>query len=251
MDSKKSASPPPAILRAGSILKIIAARGGPVSATELAKMIGVPRSSTVNICVALGEIGLLRETERGFALGYSLGELGQAFFSTSTPVTNFTEFCQRTGPLPLTVQLGTLDEKDVVYLARQDGQEMISIASRTGGRLPANCTALGKAMMSALDPKHMVRMLEAWEEPFVSRTPKSIKTRTQLVEDVDRSRARGFAIDDEETTEGILCVAVPLPSLGGASELYAVSASMPKFSAKPQRIESTANFLKKMAQDLG
>lgn len=247
-DKGPSAAPPPAILRSGQILRLLENRNGsPVKATVIAKEIGVPRSSAVNICVALEQIGFVRSGPTGYTLGPALGELGQAFFRTFAPVRNFSEHCLRLGPLPMTVQLGTLEGFSVVYLARQDGTSLISIASRVGGRLPANCTALGKAMLASLSGNQLEQVLAAQTEPYPTLTDSSIATAEALRLDVVETARQGFAIDDEETTRGIVCVAVPLHARQDLSSAYAVSASILKSDATPKFIDDAVEILASLA----
>lgn len=245
-----SAAPPPAILRAGNILSIVAAAGGsPIRATVLAKALGIPRSSAVNICSALLEIGLLNQGDHGYTLGHRLGELGQAYFETFSPVKAFTDYCQGLRPsLSMTVQLGTLDDFDVVYLAKHEGDQPLSIASRVGGRLPANCTALGKAMLSSLDAGQLDRVLESQSDPLPALTSRSHSTERELRLAVEESRVRGFAIDDEETTPGIMCIAVPLISPSDPMRPYAVSGSLLKTAATEANVSRAVAQLTALAR---
>lgn len=252
LGERGSAAPPPAILRAGTILSIVAAANGtPIKATALAKALGIPRSSAVNICSALLEIGLLSQGDHGYALGHRLGELGQAYFEAFSPVKAFTDYCQGLRPpLTMTVQLGTLDDLDVVYLAKHEGDQPLSIASRVGGRLPANCTALGKAMLSSLKESQLDGVLESWSDPLPALTAKSHSTVGELRLAIEESKVRGYAVDDEETTPGIVCLAVPLTSSNDASRPYAVSGSLLKSAATEANIARAVGQLVALAKAL-
>lgn len=244
-----SAAPPPAILRGAHILRIIADRNGaPLTATAAAKALAIPRSSAVNICVALEEVGFVRSGPLGYSLGPALGELGQAYVNTFAPVRHFTEFCQTRRPPSFTVQLGTLDVSDVVYLARHDGTDLVTIASRVGGRLPANCTGLGKAMLGSLDDAQLERVFEGWDGPLVALTPRSIRDFAELRNEVRKVAELGYAIDDEETTPGVVCVAVPLARRQDLSSVYAVSGSILKADATEARISSAVRELEELAR---
>lgn len=246
-----SASPPPSILRGGQILRIIEGRNGvPVKATTLAKELQVPRSSVVNLCVALEQIGFLRANDLGYTLGPALGELGQAFFRGFAPVRNFTEYCQRIGPLPMTVQLATLDKFEVLYLARQDSANLITIASRVGSRLPANCTALGKAMLASLDERQLERVFAAQSAPFAAFTAKSLTSEEALRPHLQKAAGQGFAIDEEETTPGIVCIAVPLSWRQDVHDAYAVSASILKINATSEYIYKAVEILAALAREI-
>ena len=67
----------PAVSRAARILEVLAeSNGEPVGPSELARRLGLPKSSIANICGALADAGLVRRMGTGFALGRRLAELG-------------------------------------------------------------------------------------------------------------------------------------------------------------------------------
>lgn len=246
--SSKSTSPPPAILRGGQLMRLVAAASGaPVRATVLARELGIPRSSTVNIAAALCAIGFLRSEERGYTLGAALGELGQAYLESFSPTRLFAQYCQGLRePLPMTVQLATLDGFDVVYLARHDGHQVLTIASRVGGRLPVNCTALGKAMLAALPNADRSRLLAAQGSPLPRLTARSLSDVAAFEQELQITASRGYAVDDEETTPGIVCVAVAL-NMEHSRDSFAVSGSLLKSAATPERVRGAVAHLTAIA----
>lgn len=249
---QSSASPAPAVLRAGAILRLLAeADGAPLSIAQLASSVGVPRSSTMNICAALVELEFVSLTRNGYVLGHGLAELAQDFMDSYSPVKRFAEACRALDPpIDATTQLATIDGGEVVYLARHDGAQMIRIASRVGGRLPANCTGLGKAMLASLSTVELEKALEVFPDPLPAMTPTSIRDMSVLRTEIDMVRERGFALDSEETTPGIVCIAVPLRSNQRLPDAFAVSASLLKADASEQKLESTATILRTLARDL-
>jgi DNA-binding IclR family transcriptional regulator len=221
-----------------------------MSIAELAAEIGAPRSSTANVCAALQKIGLVAPTEHGFVLGRRLTELSQAYLDSFQPARRFDEHCQRLGPrLEETAQLATLDGTGVVYLARRDGVRRIRIASQVGRRLPATCTAVGKSMLAML-PEHELLRLLAGAEPFPTSTPHAASTIEQLLPELERTRVRGYAVDDEETTEGIYCLGVAVPPLPGGTGAYAVSLSLVKLPDIASREPALVELLHDLAADV-
>ena len=104
----------PAVTRAAAILDLLAADGGAAyGPSELARRLGLPKSSIANICGTLADVGLLRRVGTGFALGRKLAELGGAYLSAMDLVQEFYEACRE---LPTgseeTVQLAVLDGLD-------------------------------------------------------------------------------------------------------------------------------------------
>lgn len=196
--------------RAAVILEAIAAAERPLGPTALAKQLGLAKSSVANVCAALTGTGLLRRTSDGYALGWRLAELGGAYLASVDEVREFHAACDALGEHEATLQLAGLgDDLEVVYLARRDGRAVMRLASDVGRRLPANCTAVGKALLAHLSDAELdARLGEAPELPRL--TPRSIRSVDDLRAELANVRRRGYALDLEETVEGIVCLAVPV-----------------------------------------
>src|SRR4029077_3302441 len=100
----------PAVTRAALILDLLAARNGEaVGPSELARALGLPKSSIANICGALADAGLVRRVSTGFALGRRLAELGGAYLASVDQVQEFYE-ASRSLPASFdeTAQIGVL-----------------------------------------------------------------------------------------------------------------------------------------------
>lgn len=240
----------PAVTRAAAILdELAAATTVSLGTSELARRLSLPKSSIANICAALLEAGLLRRAGAGFALGRHLAELGGAYLSTIDPVQEFYLACDELDEvLSETVQLGVLDGNEVTYIARHDGRLSIRLQSEVGRRLPASCTAMGKAALSTLPPDEFARRYSGvrW---LPSMTAQSHRTVEELWADVEQARERGYAIDDEETASGVVCFGVAFPGRRSGEGPYAVSATLLKVSADERR-EAVVKDLRKLARML-
>ena len=247
-EARGAATVAPAVTRAAAILDALAEQ--PAAATplsDLARRLGLPKSSVANICAALVDAGLVRRAGAGFALGRRLAELGGAYLATVDQVQEFYDLADR---MPVaseeTTQLALLDGLDVTYLARHDGRQPIRLASEIGRRLPASCTALGKATLAALEPADLAERLRG-VEALPTLTRNSHRHVAQLLDDLDEVRRRGHAIDDEETAEGIICLGVAIPRRSDA-EQYGVSVTLLKARADAARIDALAADLKRLAR---
>ena len=227
----------PAVTRAGAILDVLAENAGQaVGPSELARRLGLPKSSIANICNALAEIGLLRRVGTGFALGRKLAELGGAYLAAVDAVQEFYEACRL---LPTgseeTIQLAVLDGVEMTYLARHDGQQPVRLTSQIGRRLPATVTATGKAALASLDPRELERRLAGLGElPIL--TARSHRTLDALRADLIEVRSRGYAIDNEETIEGVVCFGVMIPGRRPGEGPYAASITLLKARATEERV---------------
>jgi IclR family transcriptional regulator, blcABC operon repressor len=241
----------PAVTRAGAILDILAESGGiPAGPSELARRLGLPKSSIANICNALADIGYLRRVGTGFALGRKLAELGGAYLAAVDAVQEFYEACRL---LPTgseeTIQLAVLDGVEMTYLARHDGQQPVRLTSQIGRRLPATVTATGKAALASLDPRELERRLATLGE-LPRLTARSHRTLDALRADLIEVRRRGYAMDDEETVEGVVCFGVMIPGRRPGEGPYAASITLLKARATDERVPALVADLHMLADRL-
>jgi DNA-binding IclR family transcriptional regulator len=232
MDSESLA---PAVTRAAGILHLLAENGGlPAGPSELARRLGLPKSSIANISSALADTGLLRRVGTGFALGRTLAELGGAYLATVDEVQEFYETCHELPSASVeTVQLAILDGAEMTYLARHDGQQPVRLTSQIGRRLAASHTATGKAALATLDDEEVRRRYEGRRLPVM--TSRSHATVGALLEDLEVVRQRGYAIDDEETVEGVVCYGIVIPGRRPGEGPYAASITLLKVRATDER----------------
>ena len=129
----------PAVTRAAAILDVLASHPtDPAGPSELARRLGLPKSSIANILNAMADAGLLRRVGSGFGLGRKVAELGGAYLASVDLVQEFYDACRE---LPAgseeTIQLAVLDGLEMTYLARHDGRQQVRLTSGIGRRLPA------------------------------------------------------------------------------------------------------------------
>jgi DNA-binding IclR family transcriptional regulator len=238
----------PAVTRAAAILDLLAADGavafGP---SELARRLGFPKSSIANICAALADVGLARRVGTGFALGRKLAELGGAYLSAVDIVQEFYEACRL---LPTgsdeTVQLAILDGLEVTYLARHDGRQPVRLTSQIGRHLPATSTATGKAALAALSEPELERRLASLTI-LPAFTPNSHRTVRDLMVDLAEIRRRGYAIDDEETVEGVVCYGIAIPGRQPGEGPHAASITLLKARATAERVPALVDDLHRLS----
>ena len=237
LESAEIESLAPAVTRAGAILDLLAENAGEAAGpSELARRLGLPKSSIANICNALAEIGLVRRIGTGFSLGRKLAELGGAYLASVDQVQEFYDACRilPTGSEE-TVQLAILDGLEMTYLARHDGRQPVRLTSQIGRRLPATVTATGKAALASLPEDELDRRL-AGLTVLPVLTANSIGSVEQLRADLAVVRGRGYAMDDEETVEGVVCFGVMIPGRRPGEGPYAASITLLKARATDERV---------------
>jgi len=251
VEHSDSESLAPAVTRAVRILDVMAESAGePVGPSELARRLGLPKSSIANICGALADAGLIRRIGTGFALGRRLAELGGAYLSTVDQVQEFYDASRR---LPTgseeTVQFAVLDGLEVTYLARHDGRQPVRLTSGVGRRLPAFSTATGKAALASLDEADLAHRL-AGLTTLPQPTRRAHRTVDELLVDLAEIRRRGYAVDDEETMEGVVCYGVMIPARQLGEGPCAASITLLKVRATAERVPALVEDLRWLAAEL-
>ncbi|MEV0064006.1 IclR family transcriptional regulator [Nocardia sp. NPDC050718] len=188
----------------------------------LAERTGLPRSTVHRILDQMIRLRWLAHTPGGYRLGLRVLELGglAAEHNELREVVGplLYDLSQRTG---LIGHLAVLDGREVLFLDRAGGRSQVAIPTRVGGRLPAHCTAVGKALLATLEPGIAEASLRGVTTP---RTARTIIDRAELHRELARIRNRqGVAVDSEESLPGVGCVAVPIRGRGVA--LAAISLS--------------------------
>lgn len=247
----ESESLAPAVTRAGAILDVLAEYPGDAPGpSELARRLGLPKSSIANICNALADIGLVRRIGTGFALGRKLAELGGAYLASVDQVQEFYEACRTLeNGSEETVQLAVLDGLEMTYLARHDGRQPVRLTSQIGRRLPATVTATGKAALASLPVAELDSRLEGVGD-LPTFTANSIRNVAGLRADLDVVRGRGYAMDDEETVEGVVCFGVMIPGRRPGEGPYAASITLLKARATDERVPLLIDDLRRLARSL-
>jgi DNA-binding IclR family transcriptional regulator len=226
--SSQARATAPAVVRAGRILSYLAEDARAQRLTAIAGALGIPVSSTASICNALEEERLIVRRDGGYVLGPRNLELAQRFLSGLHPIAALTDVVAGFSTLRHeTVQMALLDGSEMLYLARRDGDQPFLISSAVGKRLPANCTAVGKASLALLGPEE--RELPT---PLPALTDRSIVDPAILAADLEVTAARGFAIDDEEASPAVMCLAVARRTQ--RREVYGISATLLKSRMTPQ-----------------
>ncbi|NYE46618.1 DNA-binding IclR family transcriptional regulator [Spinactinospora alkalitolerans] len=199
----------PAATRALRLLRFLAAQAGPVSATAIARGLGLPRSSAYQLLEAMAEEGFVTHLpeERRWGLGVAAFEIGSAYLRhgplerLARPL--LTRLAEETGA---TAHLGVLHGCDTLYLLKEQPRHAPVLITGVGVRLPAHLTASGRAMLARL-PRAQVRALFPGTEPFVSRTGRGPASPRELRDLLADERRRGWSSEDQQVAEGFASVA--------------------------------------------
>ena len=251
MDAKVSSnSGAPAVTRAASILTLLAETGSAMSLTDIARALGLAKSSTFNLCNALEEVGLLARHDSSYFLGRRLVELGGAYLRTFDIVREFYRQCSDSDVLRHELlQLAVLDGTDVLYVARHVGRAPLRLSATIGDRFPASITAVGNILLAQLDPTVVADRYRGTSR-LPQWTPTSVATVAGLLAKLDRARELGYAVDEGETNAAVVGLAVMVSPRTSAEDRFALGASLFISDDLEERRERVLPELRRVAETL-
>jgi IclR family acetate operon transcriptional repressor len=209
-----------AVDRALAVLSFLGSRPGGASLQEVAAHTGIPKPSLHRTLTAMRERGFATQAVPGgpYLLGPAALEAAFRFHAgldlrrlmhpLATEVSkHFHQTCH----------VSVLDGANVVYVDKVEADLGVRITSVIGGRNPAYATGVGKALLAELLPDDDA--VRAWVErygPLQARTAHTATTAEALAKSLNDVRAFGWSVDDEESEDGLACVAARVPLVFGA-----------------------------------
>lgn len=216
----------PAVVRAKAVLDLVAQSQVAPHVSEIARQLGLPKSSVHGLCNTLVALGLLsRQGPVSFGLGGHLMVWANAFAAKSDMIASFLRLWEETPAMQQhTVTLSTLDGGDVTYIACKEGSAPLGITFRIGMRLPAAFTATGKAMLSTHDRAAVAALYaEGMPEPL---TRMSVRHLDDLQREIEMTRQRGYSIDNCQVREGMYCFGAPIMGFSSAQAIGGIAISV-------------------------
>lgn len=209
--------------RAFELLEHLADAGGEMTLSELTDAAGLPMPTTYRLLRTLVEGGYVWQgPTRRYALGPRLIRLGEAasrlLGARARPV-----LAELVGEVGETANMALLEGDEVVYVAQVPSRHSVRMFTEVGRRVKPHSTGVGKALLAQLPKETAQEILRRTGLP--AATPRTITDPAVLMAELDRVRAQGYAVDDEEQELGVRCVAVPVT---GAPTLAAISVSGPQ-----------------------
>ncbi|MBN1263898.1 MAG: IclR family transcriptional regulator [Anaerolineales bacterium] len=196
--------------RAMSLLLSYEENNGEFGVTELAEKLNLHKATVHRILKTLELEGLIQQNHSNgkYYLGWrliSLGTLALEHFSLRGQAIDLME--EILDEYQETVDLAVMQEEAILYVEVLESPQPVKIAARPGRRLPAYCTATGKAFLAFSSEEIRTRLFPREFQPFTELTILDVET---LNKDLDASRMRGYAISMEEYEIGIHAVAAPV-----------------------------------------
>ncbi len=146
-----------------------------------------------------------------------------------------------------TVHLVVMDNFEIVYINKVESAQSLRIGTRVGGRLPAYCTGVGKVLLAALAPEDLKQFLK--KNPLKQLTPNTVTDPEKLIQTLQEIRNQGYALDNEEFSEGLMCMAAPIHNYS-QQVIAAISISGPTKRIKEKNVEQLIILIKAAAQEI-
>ena len=217
MTKASSDSPSAAVERALGMLEAVAHAPDGLSNAEISRKLNIPKSSASYILRTLESHGYLtRDHESGkYRVGLKILSLSRGALGgldvrgIALPIMR--RLMQQTN---LTCHLAVLDGPDAVYIEKVEPEGFIRMDTWVGRRMKVHATSVGKAIIAHIPQAQLEEILR--QAGMERRTPKTITTVARLVKELEKVRAQGYAVDDEENNLGARCVAAPIFDERGA-----------------------------------
>lgn len=216
------------VTRAIGLLDALAEAGEPLGVAELARRSGLPIATVHRLLATLAETGCVHRDDGVYSLGARLVRLGAAARAAVGPRVQpaLDALAAATGE---SANYAVLEGDHVVYLAQAESRRMVRMFTEVGNRVLPHATAVGKTLLSDLDPDEVRDLVHRTGLPAL--TPRTITDPEVLLATLDEVARTGYATDDEEQEAGVRCVAVPVRA--GGRVVAAVSVSGPAGRVTP------------------
>ncbi len=217
--------------------------------TQIYQGLNMAKSTTSSLLSGMITHGLIRQVGDKYCLGLRLYELGnkaiQQFDIKNIAMPVLVNLRDST---ELTCHLGVLEGNTPIYLAKLESPRAIVIRSWEGKRLSLHSSGLGKALMAWLTVEERNALLTD-EETLPRYTGTTITDKRRLNAELALVRQRGWAYDNEEDSEGVRCIAVPVFD-GNQRVIAAISVSGVSFQLPENHHEEIATLLAQAARTI-
>lgn len=226
-----------AVDKALRILETLGKESRGLGLVELSRRLLIEKSTLHRLLGTLEARGFVRKdpSSLGYSLGIKILELGTAVTARSALGRAAASVLDRLAVrCRQTVNLAVLDGDEILYVAKRESPEPLRLTVEVGRRLPAHCTALGKAML-AFRPAPEVCRLFRRRKRLRQFTPNSITNPRELIDRLEEVRRAGVAMDREELVLGLRCLAAPVLDFTGYA-IAAISISAPAATLSEERV---------------
>ena len=244
----KSESPESAVARALSLLTAFSFVDPVLGVSELGRRVKLPKSTVHRLLSILVQEGFVERTAGDrYRLSLKLYEIGQEVVSSRV--------LRQVGHVPLeklhndsneATHLAVLSGPDVVYLDRLESPQMMGLFTRVGRRRSAHATSSGKVLLAYGSQADVDDAIAAG---LPRLGPRTITTRTRLIQALAEVRKAGYAISTDEAAPGVVSIAAPIFDRLGAC-VASVSVAGPLIRMSEDRHDQLVRMVVRTAAEI-
>jgi IclR family acetate operon transcriptional repressor len=248
--NKKAEPGQSALSRGLLVLERLAQSDNGITLSDLAQQVGLPPATAHRVLTTLDQQGFIQQdSERGlWFIGLTAFQIGSAFLSHRDFIATARPFMrQLMETAGETANMAVLENGEAVFVSQIECQEMMRMVVRLGSHTPMHASGVGKALLATLPEYEVTKILHRQGLPRL--TDHTIDAPAKLRAALDEIRRCGYAVDDEEQTLGLRCVAAPLYD-EFSEAIAAVSISGPKVRITDQRVAELGTLVVRTAADI-
>ena len=238
------------VARALSLMRLLAQEDGGSRLSDVARAAGLPVSTAHRLLTTLEQQGFAQ-----FEPASSLWHVGRDAFTVGLAYGRRLSFVAPALPLLRrlrdatreTANLGILDDDHLVTVSQVESREIRRALSPPGRRVSVFSSAMGKAILATWRDQEVLALADRAGLPPL--TTKSLRSREAALAEIARTRARGWALDDEEFNLGMRCLAAVVWSPQGEAAC-AISISGAAVRLTEDRLEPLGALVAQAAEEL-
>jgi len=218
--------------RAAALLLALGDSAGEAGVTELARRLGLHKSTASRLLATLEKRGLVEQDEENgkYRLGLVVIRLAERTLDLrSIAMPELDRLARATRE---TASLGVLDDDALLTVAQADGPNLVAMGDWTGRYVPLHCAASGKVLLASVPEREVMRLVRRGLDQCTDRT---ITRLEPLLEELARVRRRGFATAFGEFEPTMNAIATPVHDARGAV-VAAVNVWGPSFRVAAARV---------------
>ena len=236
-NSKASDGKNQSLVRAMTLLERLSLAPSGMNLTDLSQQLGMPAATTHRLLNTFEEMGYVEHDSilGHWFIGLKTFSVGNAFLNRRDFIATARPYMRRlVDECGETVNLGVIDDGEVVYVGQVQSPEMMRMIVKLGSRSPIHASGVGKTLLASMTQKGVSNILQ--RKGLARFTDRTIDNPTDLRHELSHIRKLGYALDDEEHAIGLRCIAATIfdengIALPGSVPARAMAPSWPNWSS--------------------
>jgi DNA-binding IclR family transcriptional regulator len=231
------------------ILHLLAEENRPLGVTDIAERLAVDPSTSYRLLATLEKHKFIRqEPSKKYTLGFGAVKIASALLRqidvAAIAPPYLRELMLSSGE---SAHVAVADGNRATFVAQASAAGMLRVDTPLGSHEPLYCSAVGKALLAEADPLRVRTLIGS--APLTRYSPNTITNLEMLMTELQRTRDRGYAFDDEELHPGVRCIAAAVRDHSGTI-VAAVGISAPASRLTRERTPALVVAVQQAAVDL-